>query len=157
MNKVNSCRVRNQTISENDLRAKIYELAYQNGGLVNLAKRSGLTHNTLWEQLNRNRGILARIIPPITKGIGDLQLLQLLADACDCLVIKKVRPAKCIRSVRKHELDLYAFLTRAVELTEEIYSDGIVTRIESKKARYHLNELRRMIAELDLRIHKASL
>ena len=152
--KVKEYRIKNQTINNDAVRVSIYQMAQDNGGLVGIAEKSNLSYNALWEQLNRNAGVLAHTIPRIVKGTGDLRPLQLLADACGCLVIRKVRPVKCVRSIRKHELTLYSQLTAAVKAIEEAYADGNVDRNEFKQINYHTNELRRLTAELAEKIKK---
>ncbi len=155
--KVKEYRIKNQTINNESIRASIYQLAQENGGLIGLAEKSNLSYNALWEQLNRNAGVLAYTIPKIVSGTGDLRLLQLLADACGCLVIRKVLPAKGVRSIHKHELNLYSQLTAAIETIELAYAnDGFIDREEYRQINYKMNELRRRIAELAEKIKKGA-
>ena len=72
-------------------------------------------------------------------------------------MIRKVLPVKGVRSIHKHELNLYSHLTAAIETIEEAYAnDGIVDREEYRQINYNLNELRRHIAELAERIKKGA-
>ena len=152
--KVNEYRQKPQPISNQEIRLSILSLAMQNGGLKSIAEKSGINYDALWGQMNRNAGVLAYTIPMIVNGTGSLRPLQFLADACDCLVIRKVRPVKRVRSIRKHELTLYSMLTKVVEEIEEALADGVITKNEYRHIHHHINELRRLSAEADMKIRK---
>ena len=65
MEQVKRYRLKNQMIVNDDIRLTILRLANENGGLVSLAEKSNISYAALWNQLNRNAGVLAYTIPRI--------------------------------------------------------------------------------------------
>ena len=142
-----------QAINNEIIRTTILELAEKNGGLKKIAEKAGINYSTLWNQLNRNAGVLAYTVPKITSGIKNPRLLEKICDPCGYIPIQKQAFLRTKRkSIRKREVDLSITVGRAFEIIEKAFSDGKITKPEYDDIHSALNELRRKEAELDEQI-----
>jgi len=152
MNNIQIYRTNYQSISNDDIRRTILELANKNGGLIRIAEKSGISYHALWGQLNRNAGVLAKTIPMIVNGTGDLRPIQELCKACNCLATRRVTTKSGVRSIRKHELQTMSQLGTVVDLIEKAYADNYITKNEYREIHFALIHLRRLEAEIDEKI-----
>jgi hypothetical protein len=140
-----------KAICSETFRLLIMDIANQNGGLVNLAKKANINPSALWNQMNRGKGPLAYTIPLIVKATGDDRPLHLINQPCGYIPIRDVRFKRREQSIplRKKEIDLSITIGKALEIIEKAYEDGKVSEIEYKKIHDVLNEIRQKSVEMD--------
>jgi hypothetical protein len=136
---ITSEQVQGQSNLRDEIRVSLLRLAQKNGGLRDLAGKAGLSYNALWGQINRGQGILADSIPPIVQATGDLRLLSLVADSCDCLIAPKPKYLRTRREIRKQETGLAIAVGQALSVIETALEDGLINSLERDEIRRALD------------------
>jgi hypothetical protein len=123
------------------IRVSLLRLGAVNGGLRDLAEKARVPYSTLWNQINRQHGILAAVIPPIVSATGDQTLLSMLADACGFIVAPKPRFLRTRREIRRQETGLSIAVGQALEVIEQALSDGLINSLEREQIQRALNRV----------------
>jgi hypothetical protein len=117
------------------------QLGQVNGGLRDLTRKAGVPYSTIWNQVNRQHGILAAFIPPIVSASGDPSLLAMLADECGYMVAPKPRFLRTRREIRRQGMGLAIAVGRALEVIDQALTDGLINSAESDKVHRTLNHV----------------
>lgn len=134
------------------IRVSVFQLAGEFGNLRNLAKKSGISYNALWGQLNRGQGILANIIPDIVTATRDSRLLSLIADSCGFLIAPKPKFLRKKADLRKREVDLSIAVGLANKVIEEAINSGLITPFEKMKIKLALSKINEKALEIEAAI-----
>jgi hypothetical protein len=123
------------------IRVSLLRLGAINGGLRDLAEKARVPYSTLWNQINRQHGILAAVIPPIVSATGDQTLLSMLADACGFIVAPKPRYLRTRREIRRQETGLAIAVGQALDVIERALTDGLINSLERERIQQALSRV----------------
>ena len=143
-------------IVNDDIRLTILRVANENGGLVSLAEKSNISYAALWNQLNRNAGVLAYTIPRIVQGSGSLKPIQDLADACGVAVSWAVKPAEMPGDIIENALNIHHEAAGATEIIKAAYADRRITRNEFQRIHSALMKVCQVIRGIDFKVKAIS-
>ena len=144
---------RQTNVSEN-VRVSIKRLASNNGGLANFCRAIGFPYKRTWERLNRNVGdLLDGVISLAQIGFDDP--LRIVADACSCEMVPKMkflRKSGINRPIRFYALGLHHACAHITTIVEQALVDGHFKESQRQRVLAAIHELRKKMAELEVRI-----
>jgi hypothetical protein len=73
---------------EADIKIACLKAAKSNGGVHSTSVHAGMGENSLWEQINRSAGVLARTIPLVTAVTNNDEPLRALCEPCGYIPVK---------------------------------------------------------------------
>lgn len=156
MEKIPLYRNFNQAITNDDVRLSIMNVAGKtNGGLKDVARKSGMGQSALWNQMNRNAGVLAYTIPLIVRGTGDVRPLAQLARACGYRVVPILEVSHLDAALREIEIAIAIDEGNLLEETEksidpESPGGSKIVKLEYRRIKELGRELIRKIRSLML-------
>jgi hypothetical protein len=136
------------------IRVSLLRLSTRNGGLRDLTQRAHIPYSTLWNQINRQHGILASVIPPIVSATGDPILLSMIADACGFIVAPKPKFKRTRREVRQQETGLAIAVGEALKVIERALTDGLINSAEHERIDQALRHISSHALEIEEIIDK---
>jgi hypothetical protein len=153
MKKVNCYRTKSQANLNAEICASIYIIGNQNGGLTRLAERAGMNYWTLWNQVNqRTKEVPASTIPKVVNASDNDDPLQILCKACGYIAVREIEVLRNLIPLDKHLLSLPINVGSTLYMIEKAFESNRISRREYKEINAALTALRKLGAELDLRI-----
>ena len=155
---MHNCAIPYQANVSGKIRVILKREAVLNGGLRDMARDIGENYHKVWNQMNRNQGVLADLVVILARHGFDGPL-RIIAEAAGHEVVPKVkflRKAHPGKSVRSFELDVHHATSALTLLVEDALSDKRLSSMEkdgikaaAQKARVEIAEL---VAKIEARV-----
>jgi molybdenum-dependent DNA-binding transcriptional regulator ModE len=151
---MNSCALPYQANVSGKIRTILKREAAENGGLRDMARDIGENYHKVWNQMNRNQGVLADLVVILARHGFDGPL-RIVAEAAGHEVIPKVKFLRKMhpgKSIRSFELDVHHAASALTMLVELALSDGALSSMEKEAIKEAAQKAKIEIAELEARM-----
>jgi len=154
MNNINTVALPRQANVSGQIRVILKREAAENGGLRDMARDIGENYHKIWNQMNRNQGVLADLVVILARHGFDGPL-RIMAEAAGHEVVPKVkflRKAHPGKAVRSFELDVHHATSALTMIVEDALRDGGLSSKEKESIKAAAQKARVEIAELVARV-----